>query len=183
MHGYGKFAALSNSQEEDEREVNEAPGDDVEVDASCGEYDAVSSPVESWDTTSELSLGLGHREMTTRSDSPGADNPVDEARFEPDVVCENCQGVFPAEGQEGTGRLRVDVANASGCRLCDALLHIWAPESHNERYIDLDFWFVPREGFFMGVLDVIFRPTRQRSAALQTARFGFQMFKDKDAGE
>jgi hypothetical protein len=98
-------------------------------------------------------------------------------------VCENCQGVFPAEGREGKGHLRVDVANASGCRLCEALLNVWAPESYNDRYIDLEFWFVPREGYFMGVLDVIFRPTPQLSAAPRTARFGFQMFKDKDAGE
>jgi hypothetical protein len=83
MHGYGRFAALSNlEEEEDEREENEVDNNDVEEDvSSCGEYEAASLPVESCDATSERSLGLGHREMTTRSDSPGSDDPDDEAIF------------------------------------------------------------------------------------------------------
>lgn len=70
-------------------------------------------------------------------------------------------------------------ADSSGCRLCEALPNIWAPEFHNEYSIDLEFWFVPREGYFKGVLDVIFRLTPQLSAAPRMARFGFQMFRDK----
>lgn len=81
MHGYGRFAALSNLQEENEREENEDGNDVEEVDSSCEEYSTALLPIESWDVTSELSLGFGHSEMTTRSDSPGLDDPDDEAIF------------------------------------------------------------------------------------------------------
>jgi hypothetical protein len=58
MYGYGRFAALSNLEEEDGEE-NEVDDNDVEeVVSSCGEYEAASLPVENCDATSERSLGL-----------------------------------------------------------------------------------------------------------------------------
>ncbi|KAK4888740.1 hypothetical protein LTR27_012387 [Elasticomyces elasticus] len=157
MHGYGRFAVLSNLEEGDERGESEVGDNDV---------DGILDPE--------------HRETkATGSHLSGSDDPDHEAMFEPDVVCEACQWVFPPDGRVGTYQLRVDVANPLSCRLCEALLNVWVPESYNERYLDLDFVSSPREGYFSNVQDVIFT-TLQRSGALRTARFGFHLFNNKD---
>ncbi|KAK4955315.1 hypothetical protein LTR10_007510 [Elasticomyces elasticus] len=182
MHGYGRFAVLADlEEEEDHRKESEVDNNDVDEVVSARE-EQVALLLEEYDTRPESSLGLAHREMAlVRSDKPGSDDFSGDATFEADVVCDGCQAAFPpAEGADG-GQLRVDVANASGCRLCEALLNVWARESHNNRYIDLEFWFVARDGYFYGVWDVIFRPTLQLSTIPRMASFGFQSFKNKDA--
>ncbi|KAK5674383.1 hypothetical protein LTS10_012967 [Elasticomyces elasticus] len=182
MHGYGRFAVLSDlEEEEDDREENDAD----EVAFFRGEYKAIALTVEEGDTTSELDSDYWQPELTTtRSDVPGSDDLNNDAMFEPDVVCDACQAIYPAEGRNPrfTGHLRVDVANASGCRLCEALLNVWTPVLHSDSHLDLEFEFMPREGYFMRVLDIIFRPNPRLVAAPQTARFGFQKLTQEDSG-
>ncbi|KAK3623539.1 hypothetical protein LTR56_011798 [Elasticomyces elasticus] len=183
MYGYGRFAALLSLEEEvDDREENESDDSDVsEVAASHEESEALA--LEECDTTLEGSLfGSSPLANLEISNVPDSDHSNDEAVFDPDVVCDNCQAVFPAEGRDEKGHLRVDVANASGCRLCEALLNVWASEYHDHGYLDLEFWFQRRKGYLIHVLDVIFRPYPRLVAAPQTARFGFQKFKQKDSG-
>ncbi|KAK4163275.1 HET-domain-containing protein [Cladorrhinum sp. PSN259] len=169
MFGYG---APSNLQaEEDEKEEI----DDGKEEASSDQADEeVLSPVETYPTILERSLTLEHN-------APGSSKPAD-AIFEPDIICEECQNAFPAEGhdqhRQGNHTLRVDVANPTSCRLCEALINFWAPESYENRYLELEVWFDSREGYFYGVLDVVFRPKLQFSQAPPTARFGFQLFND-----
>ncbi|KAJ5887246.1 heterokaryon incompatibility protein-domain-containing protein [Penicillium tannophilum] len=165
MHGYGRFAALSNLQEENEREENEDGNDVEEVDSSCEEYSTALLPIESWDVTSELSLGFGHSEMTTRNLTWCAKTVK---------ACSRQRGRKGRAVSAWTRRTPQAVARVMRSSI------FWAPESLNDLYIDLEYWFVPREGYFMGVLDVIFTLTRQLAGELRTARFGFQMFKDKE---
>ncbi|KAK5725339.1 hypothetical protein LTR15_003524 [Elasticomyces elasticus] len=182
MHGYGRFAVLSDlEEEEDDREENDAD----EVAFFRREYKAIALTLEEGETTSELDSDYRQRELTTtRSDVPGSDDLDNDAMFEPEVVYDACQAVYPAEGRNPrfTGHLRVDVANASGCRLCEALLNVWTPVLHSDSHLDIEFELVLREGYFMRVLDIIFRPNPRLVAAPQMARFGFQKLTQEEVG-
>ncbi|KAK5692283.1 hypothetical protein LTR17_025412 [Elasticomyces elasticus] len=122
--------------------------------------------------------------VLVRSGKPGLYDTNSGASFEPDMVCDNCQTIFTAFATEGVlnlpDNLRVDVANASSCRLCESLLNVWTPDTRNDHYLDLKF-MLTREGYPDGVLVVIFWPISQRSEAL-TAKFAFHMFNNKDGG-
>ncbi|KAJ5973922.1 hypothetical protein N7481_011132 [Penicillium waksmanii] len=77
MHGYGRFAALSDWKDEEEEEREESR----EVVSSWGQYEASSSSVDSWDVRSELSIDIRHRETTMKPTLPGSEDPDDEAAF------------------------------------------------------------------------------------------------------
>lgn len=85
------------------------------------------------------------------------------------------------EDQEAVPTLNVDATNPSGCRLCEALLESWPSEPNNHQpYLDLQYELQAQEGFFFGVLDVIFKPTPQLGQATRTGRFGLQLHNETE---
>lgn len=82
MYGYGRFAALSNLDENEEGSgEKEVDDNDSNKDIFAGEeYEAASSPIERGDVTAERSF-CHYREETNKPASPGLEDPADEAAF------------------------------------------------------------------------------------------------------
>ncbi|KAK5692194.1 hypothetical protein LTR17_025485 [Elasticomyces elasticus] len=198
MYDYGRFAALSNLEEEedDDREEDEVDDNDVgEVTVTASHEESEALALEGYDSEWSFEndwfggtdLPFDFLQDFLQDLMPSVPNFCDTFMFEPDILCHNCQTVFLAEGRDGMGHLRVDVTNAARCRLCEALLNVWTPELHSDHYLDLEFEFVPRDGYYSSssdsIRDVIFRPKPCLLTAPRTARFGVQKLKDKDSDE
>lgn len=102
-------------------------------------------------------------------------------------MCERCSDIFKALPRAKEliepETLHLDASTHKICRLCAVLYDKWGSAVPKNGKLTVDYWVDVREGYFMGVRDLIFKPKSPVSTGPEDVRFGLQLIGDTDTCE